>query len=93
MALIPLQLTDPGDAPAAAVEVDGVQVAAGLGLDVDLFRQLMEDRKVAVLCERGIGEDAGLLRATFYFGGRRFRAVIDRHGRIIEARGSDRSPG
>lgn len=89
MAPIPLQLTGPGDAPAAAVEVDGVQVAAGLGLDVDLFRQLMEDRKVAVLCERGIGADAGRLRATFYFGGRRFRAVIDGHGRILDAHGTD----
>lgn len=88
MATIPLQLTDSGDEPAAGIEVDGAQVAAGLGLEVDAFRQLMEDRKVSVLCERGIGEDAGLFRATFYYGGRRFRAVVDAGGRIVDGSGS-----
>lgn len=85
MKRIPLQLTHPGPAPAAEIGIDGTVVAASLGLDVEAFRQLMHDRRVSVLCERGIGEDAGLYRATFYYGDRRFRAVIESSGRIVRA--------
>ncbi len=62
------------------LEVDGALVARGLGLDVAAFRQLMDERKVAVLCERGTGGDAGLYRASFYHGTRRVRMVVDRDG-------------
>lgn len=82
---IPLQLTHAGPAPAEEVEIDGALVAEKLGLDVETFRQLMHDRKVSVLCERGIDEDAGLVRATFYYGQRRFRAIVDRAGRVVRA--------
>lgn len=80
---IPLQLTHAGAALSADVEIDGAVVAQKLGLDVGTFRQLMHDRKVSVLCERGVGADDGLIRATFYLDGRRFRAVVDRRGQIV----------
>ena len=82
--MIPLQLAHAGPTPATDVEIDGTLVADKLGLEVDAFRQLMHDRKVSVLCERGIGADAGLYRATFYFQDRRFRAVIEGNGRIVQ---------
>ena len=50
--------------PADAIEIDGAAVAIALGLDPAAFRQLMEDRKIVQLCERGTGEDAGLYRAN-----------------------------
>lgn len=84
MKTIPLQLTQEGSGPLAGVEIDGALVAHGLGLATDAFRQLMEDRKVSVLCERGVGEDAGRYRATFYFQDRRFRAVIESSGRVVQ---------
>lgn len=87
MKAIAIQLAN-ADMSAASIEIDGVQAAAGLGLDVSTFRQLMHDGKVSVLCERGTGEDAGLWRATFYYAGRRFRAVFDGNGRILHATGS-----
>ncbi|WP_024890430.1 DUF6522 family protein [Luteimonas huabeiensis] len=59
------------------LEIDGARVARGLGLDTTEFRRLMARGKIAVLCERGTGEDAGLLRASFYYAGRRTRFVID----------------
>lgn len=62
------------------LEVDGTRVAHGLGLDTDTFRRLMDAGKVAVLCERGVGEDTGLYRATFYYGSKRVRLVLDRSG-------------
>lgn len=84
MKAIPLQLTHEGSETAFSVDIDGALVARELGLETEAFRQLMEDRKVSVLCERGIGADAGLYRATFYFQDRRFRAVVESSGRIVQ---------
>lgn len=72
---IALELATDGD-----VEIDAAPVARGLGLEEADFRQLMEDRRIALLCERGTGEDAGLYRASFYHGTRRVRVVVDRDG-------------
>ncbi|QCO66969.1 hypothetical protein E5843_02800 [Luteimonas yindakuii] len=87
MKAIALQLAGADTSP-ASIEIDGAQAAVNLGLEVSAFRQLMHDGKVSVLCERGTGEDAGLWRATFYYEGRRFRAVVDGHGHILHATGS-----
>ena len=69
----------------ASIEIDGAVVARSLGLDVEAFRQLMADRKITVLCERGTGEDAGLYRASFYYGDRRVRLVVDKEGRVVRS--------
>ena len=69
--------------PTRAVEIDGTLVARGLGLPIEQFRQLMEDRKITLLCERGTGEDAGLYRASFYFDGKRVRLVVDGDGNPV----------
>lgn len=76
---IPLDLN-----PSRAVDIDGALVAAGLGMAVDDFRQLMDDRKVTVLCELGTGDDAGLYRASFYYQDKRFRLVVDADGQPVE---------
>lgn len=81
MTAIPLQCE--GAVPAAGIEIDGALVARKLGLEPEAFRQLMDERKVTVLCERGVGEDAGLYRATFYYREQRFRAVLEPGGRIV----------
>lgn len=65
------------------IEIDGARIAAGFGLDVDAFRQLMDDRRITVLCERGTGDDAGLYRASFYHGTTRVRVVIDADGALL----------
>ena len=69
--------------PAREIAVDGAIVAHTLGLDVATFRALMDARKIAMLCERGTGEDTGLYRATFYFGDKRARLVVDGDGRVV----------
>jgi hypothetical protein len=69
--------------PTRAVEIDGTLVARGLGLPIEQFRQLMEDRKITLLCERGTGEDAGLYRASFYLDGKRVRLVVDGDGNPV----------
>ena len=83
MTAIPLKLAEESSTP--HIEIDGDLVARKLGLQPAEFRQLMEDRKIAVLCERGVAEDAGLYRATFYHRERRFRAVLEAGGRIVRS--------
>ena len=65
-----------------AIEIDATLVAPRLGLTVAEFRQLMEQRRITVLCERGVGEDAGRYRASFYYGDRRVRLVVEAAGRM-----------
>ena len=62
------------------LDIDGALGARAMGLDVAAVRQLMDDGKITVLCERGTGEDAGTWRASFYYGGRRARFVVDAQG-------------
>lgn len=69
--------------PKFEIKIDGPLVAGALGLAADEFRRLMDDHKIAQLCERGTGEDEGLYRATFYYQRKRARLVLDRDGRIV----------
>jgi hypothetical protein len=75
---IPAQLLEP-----PSIEIEGAVVALALGLDVDVFRQLMADRQITMLCERGTGPDNGRYRASFYHGKRRVRLVVDQDGRVL----------
>jgi len=65
------------------IDIDGDLVARTLGLEVEQFRKLMADGKISVLCERGTGEDAGRYRASFYYGGKRARFLLDESGRLL----------
>ena len=58
-------------------------VAPQLGLRVAEFRQLMDQRRITALCERGVGEDTGRYRASFYYGDRGVRLVVDAAGRLL----------
>ena len=78
---IPISL-QPGP-PGPSIEVDAARIARGLGLEVAAFRQLMADRKITVLCERGTGQDAGLWRASFYYLDRRVRLLADAGGAVL----------
>lgn len=67
-----------------AIEIDGTLVARALGMEPAVFKRLMEHRKIAVLCERGTGDDAGLYRASYYYKGKRARLVVDTTGNPVE---------
>ena len=66
--------------PSRAIEIDGALVARGLGLALEDFRQLMERKKITVLCELGTDQDTGLYRASLYYEGKRVRLVVDAQG-------------
>ena len=69
--------------PNPSIDIDGVLVARALDLEVERFRQLMADGKISVLCERGTGEDLGRYRASFYFGRKRARFLLDTEGQLL----------
>ena len=39
--------------------------------------------KIESLCERGLDEDAGRYRLTFFYESRRFRLLVDEEGNVI----------
>ncbi len=77
---IPIRLN-----PKFEIQIDGAQVAGAFELATDEFKRLLDDHKIAQLCERGTGVDEGLYRTTFYSGQKRVRMVVDREGRIVGA--------
>jgi hypothetical protein len=64
--------------------LDASVIAEGLGLDPARVLEAMRERRITSLCERGVGEDAGCSRLTFFFGRRRMRLVIDQAGNLLE---------
>lgn len=65
------------------IDVDAGLVAGHLGLTVDEFKQLMERKQITLLCERGVDEDVGTYRASFYYAKRKVRLVLDDSGQVL----------
>jgi hypothetical protein len=71
------------------VEVDAELIASGLGLSVSELRKLMHAGAITGRAERGVEEDAGLHRLTFFHRGRRFRLIVDREGGVVRGSAVD----
>jgi hypothetical protein len=65
------------------IDVDANLVGQALGLPPQEVPAMVEDGRIATLCERGTGEDAGHFRFTFYYGRRRLRIVTDHLGKVL----------
>ena len=78
----PEYASEPAPAP-GLVEVDARPMPSAMSLAPDQVPAMVGDRRIATLCERGTGEDAGLFRFTFYFGTQRFRLVTDSSGQPV----------
>lgn len=70
--------------------VDAAEIAKGLRIHPAKMLAGMRQRRITSLCERGIDEDAGRYRLTFFYARRRFRLVVDEAGTIIERIVDDR---
>ncbi len=70
---------DPG-----TIEIDARIVAEGLGIAPEDVEPGRLAGTITTLCERGTGEDAGLVRVTFYLGKRRLRLLVDAHGTVLQ---------
>ncbi len=66
--------------------VDAALIAESLGIGLSLIQTLMRQGKITSRCERGVDEDAGRHRLTFFHGNRRLCLVVDDSGAIVERR-------
>ena len=78
-----------------SISVDATLIGHSLGIDAALVQGLMRDGEITSLCERGIGEDAGTYRLTFFHRNRRARLIVGPSGNIIRRSAIDfgDSPG
>ena len=67
-----------------AIQVDATIVAEGLGIQPSLVQERMREGKITSLCERGIDEDSGRYRLTFFSENRRFRILVDENGNVVQ---------
>lgn len=67
-----------------AFSVDVSIVAEGLGMAPPLVLEGMREGRITSLCERGIDDDEGRYRLTFFSERRRFRVVVDRLGNVVQ---------
>lgn len=68
--------------------VDGIQVEAklvadGLGIEESQVPVLIRSGDITSMCERGVGDDEGRHRLTFFHRGMRLRLVVEESGRLI----------
>ena len=66
------------------VQIDATIVAEAFGIAPDRLIELMRQGKVTSLSERGMDEDAGKVRLTFFHDNRRLRIVADESGGVIQ---------
>ena len=66
-----------------AIVVDAEVIAQALGIDPNLMQPLLRQGKITTLSERGIDDDAGTHRLTFFYDRRRARLIVNEHGQIL----------
>jgi hypothetical protein len=64
--------------------VDAAVIAEPFGLEPASVPSQMRDGKITSVCERGVDEDAGRYRLTFFLGQQRLRLLVDDRGTILE---------
>jgi 6-phosphogluconolactonase (cycloisomerase 2 family) len=66
-----------------SISVDARLIGHSLGIDAALVQSLMREGEITSVCERGIDEDAGTYRLTFFHRNRRARFIVGELGNII----------
>jgi len=66
------------------LRIDAAVIGQGLNVEPSLVQALMREGKITALSERGVDEDAGRYRMTFFHENRRFRLVVDKEGNAIQ---------
>ena len=64
------------------ISVDADLIAEGLGLEPSTVQLRMRERTITSLCERGIDQDVGLYRLTFFYLSRRLSLIVDSEGKV-----------
>ena len=63
--------------------VDAALIAESLGIGASRVQPLMREGRITSRCERGIDQDAGRYRLTFFHGRLRALLVVDTTGELI----------
>ncbi len=66
------------------LSIDAAVIGQGLDVEPSLVQVRIREGKITVLSERGVDEDAGRYRMTFFHENRRFRLVVDEEGNVIQ---------
>jgi hypothetical protein len=66
------------------IQIDATIVAEGLKIEPTLVLERIRDGKITTLYERGIDEDEGRHRLTFFSESRRFRILVDNEGNVLQ---------
>lgn len=66
------------------IEVDAAIIAEGLRIEPSLVQEQVREGTITSLCERGIDEDAGRYRLTFFSDRRRLRLLVDDGGNVVQ---------
>jgi hypothetical protein len=64
--------------------VDAALISDGLRVEAPLLLALMREGLITGRCERGMDQDAGRYRLTFYYDKRSVRLTVDEKGDLIE---------
>jgi hypothetical protein len=64
--------------------VDAALIAEGFGLDPASVPTFMRDGRITSRCERGVDEDAGRFRLTFFTERRCMRLLVDEAGNLLD---------
>jgi hypothetical protein len=67
-----------------SVEVDAGVIAEGLGIDPSIVHDCLRQGKITARYERGIDEDEGMHKLSFFAGHWRFQIVVDEAGNVIQ---------
>jgi hypothetical protein len=67
-----------------SLHINASVIAQGLALEPSRVQAMMRKGEITSLCERGVKEDAGRYRLTFFHKSRRFRLIVDGTGTVIQ---------
>jgi hypothetical protein len=79
----PTDDTAPVEFQENGISVDASLIAEDLGIDPSAVQAGVRQGKITSLCERGIDQDAGCYRVTFFHRNRRLRLVVDLEGNVL----------
>ncbi len=65
------------------IVVDAALVASLLGVAAEDVPELMRNKAVTSICERGIDDHEGEYRLSFFFQNRRVRVTLDGRGNVL----------
>jgi hypothetical protein len=67
-----------------ALCIDAAVIGQGLKIEPSLVHIGLREGRITTICERGVHEDAGRYRLTFFHENRRFRLIVDEQGNAVQ---------